>query len=234
LLEELYRAQLVLGASMKAIIAHDRWDRGGGAELLSAYVVKTLLENGFDVSIVALVKFDVKRFRRIFNVDLSNVKIFTLFSSPLTFPGLYQRLGFFIPLSKAVKKLRPDLVFVDCELYKPVVRLRNRLGFKIFEYIHFPQYKSFEERSDLPNEYAEFLRNYFRDAEDKYGKGLWRYYYKVFLCLYNRIARYNPFESADVVLANSRFTARLVKLLWGSEPVVLYPPVLVKDFASFW
>ena len=217
---------------MKVIVVHDRWDRGGGAELFNAYVVKTLLENGFDVSVVALVKFDVKRFKEMFGVDLSNVSIFTLFSRPFPFLGLYQRLGFFIPLSKAVKKLKPDFVFVDCELYKPVVRLRNRLGFKIFEYIHFPYHRSFEERSDLPSEYAEVLRNYYRGGEDRYGKGLWRYYYKVFLWLYNRVARYNPFESANVVLANSHFTARLVKLLWGGEPVVLYPPVLVKDFTS--
>jgi glycosyltransferase involved in cell wall biosynthesis len=217
---------------MKAVVAHDIWDRGGGGELFNAYVVKTLLENGFDVAIVALARFDVGRFREMFGVDLSNVRIFTLFSRPLPFLGLYQKLGFFIPLSRAVKKLRPDFIFVDRDVYKPVAKLRSKLGFKIFEYIHFPYRWGFERRRDLPGEYVEVLRNYFRDAEDRYGKGLWRYYYKVFLWLYNKVARYNPLESADVVLANSRFTARLVKLLWGGKPVVLYPPVLVKDFTS--
>lgn len=53
----------------------------------------------------------------------------------------------------------------------------------------------------------------------------------MFLWLYRRIARGNPFEFADIVLTNSRFTARLTKLLWGGEPVILYPPVIVKDFS---
>jgi len=131
-----------------------------------------LIEKGFEVSIVALVRFDAYKLRQLLSIDLSNAKIFTLFSKTLPFLGLYQRLEFFIPLSKAVKKLRPDLVFVDCELYKPVARLRSRLGFKIFEYIHFPYHRSFEGRSDLLSEYAETLSNYFRGAEERYSRGL--------------------------------------------------------------
>ena len=52
--------------------------------------------------------------------------------------GIYQRLGFYVPLRKAIKEEKPDMVFVDSELYKPVLELKERNGFRLLEYIHFP------------------------------------------------------------------------------------------------
>jgi glycosyltransferase involved in cell wall biosynthesis len=218
---------------MKAVAAHDRWDRGGGGELVDVYTVKTLLEVGYDVAIVSLTRFDKDKIKELFGIDLSKVKVYSFLPRFIPFLGQYQRLALINPLMKAVKRLRPDVVFIDCELYKPIVKLKSRLSFKILEYIHFPYHRSFERRKDLPTEYVEVLRSYSGNYGEygKYNRGLWRYYYDVFLWLYRRIARGNPFEFADIVLTNSRFTARLTKLLWGGEPVILYPPVIVKDFS---
>ena len=44
------------------------------------------------------------------------------------------------------------------------------------------------------------------------------------------VARDDPFEVADVVMANSKYIARLTKLLWNGEPIVVNPPVRVGDF----
>ena len=48
----------------------------------------------------------------------------------------------------------------------------------------------------------------------KYEKDWWKYYFKLRLKPYGRAARDNPFEVADVVMANPRYIARLIKMLW--------------------
>ncbi len=62
----------------------------------------------------------------------------------------------------------------------------------------------------------------------KYFRGLKKLYYQAWLKLCNLIAHDNPFEIADTVLVNSRFIARVVKILWNGEPTVLHLPVDVK------
>jgi hypothetical protein len=36
---------------MRALIAHEKWDYYGEGEFLNAYIVKTLIEKGFELSI---------------------------------------------------------------------------------------------------------------------------------------------------------------------------------------
>uniref|UniRef100_A0A7C5USM1 Glycosyltransferase n=1 Tax=Ignisphaera aggregans TaxID=334771 RepID=A0A7C5USM1_9CREN len=221
---------------MKAIVAHDNWARGGGGEFVSAYVVKTLLQAGHTVAIVALHKFDVEKIGQLFGIDISSVKVYSLSYRLLPLFGLYQKLLFFIPLQKAIKQFKPDIVFIDCERYKQILKLKKKFRFKLLEYIHFPFHASMIERGIVPKEYRDVLENYSPaiDIEkNKYRKGFWRYYYRLWLRLYDAVARGNPFDSADIVMTNSCFTAKLIKLLWGGEPVVLYPPVRVRDFDSY-
>jgi len=66
----------------------------------------------------------------------------------------------------------------------------------------------------------------------KYFRGLKKPYYQAWLKLYNLVARDNTFEIADAVLVNSRFTARVAKMLWSEEPIVLHTPVDVKRFEN--
>ena len=215
---------------MKAVVAHHLWSRVGGGELVNAYVVKTLLEAGHEVIVVSTFSFDKKKYVEWFNIDLGDIKTYTLLPTVLPLFGIYQRLVFYVPLKKAVKKEKPDIVFIDNELYKPILKLREKMGYKLLEYIHFP-FHAIEDNAGkrLPEEYKEAFREYFR----KYEKGLWRYYFKFWLKLHKRVARDNPFKTADVVLANSKYIARLIKILWQGDAIVLNPPVKVRDFEPY-
>lgn len=222
---------------MKVIIGHHLWSRVGGGELVNAYAVKTLLEAGHEVVAVSTFSFDKEKYKEWFEIDMENVKVYTLLPTKmLPLFGIYQRLGFYIPLGKSIKKEKPDVVFVDNELYKPILKLKRRNGFKLLEYIHFPFHALRFEKRDVPEEYREAFKRYLADAKihhRKYERGWWRYYFKLWLKLYGRIARDSPFETTDVVMANSRYIARLVKMLWGGDALVLNPPVKVRDFEHY-
>ena len=223
---------------MKAVVAHHLWSRVGGGELVNAYVVKTLLEAGYKVAIVSTFGFDVGKYREWFGVNLENIKVYKILPKMLPILGIYQRLTIPIPLYKAVKREKPDILFIDNELYKPIVKLKKRVGFKLLEYIHFPFNTLFFEKdaNDMPREYRETFKNYIEDAKNyfkKYERGLWKYYFKLWLKLYKMVARDNPFETADVVMVNSKYIGKLVKMLWGGDPLVLHPPVKIGDFAQY-
>jgi len=221
---------------MKVVVAHHLWSRVGGGELVNAYVVKTLLEVGHEVVAVSTFGFSKENYEEWFGIDLGDVKVYALLPRMLPLFGIYQRLGFYIPLRKAIKKEEPDVVFVDSELYKPVLKLKERYEFRLIEYIHFPFHALKFEKGDVPEEYREAFERYLADARmyhKKYGKGWWKYYFKLWLKLYGRVARDNPFETADLVMANSRYIARLVKMLWGGDALVLNPPVKVRDFEPY-
>jgi glycosyltransferase involved in cell wall biosynthesis len=221
---------------VKVVVAHHLWSRVGGGELVNAYVVKTLLEAGHDVIVVATFGFDKEKYKEWFGIDLTGVKAYTLLPRMLPLFGIYQRLGFFIPLRRAIKKEEPDVMFVDSELYKPIAKLKDEYGFSLIEYIHFPYHALLFEKDKAPKEYIEAFESYVADAmmyHKKYEKGLWRLYFKLWLELYKLVAREDPFAYADVVAVNSKYIARLVELLWGGTPVVIHPPVKVRDFEPY-
>ena len=221
---------------MKVVVAHHLWSRVGGGELVNAYVVKTLLEARHEVVAVSTFGFSKEKYREWFGIDLGDVKVYTLMPKMLPLFGIYQRLGFYIPLRKAIEKEKPNIVFVDSELYKPILQLKKKSKFRLLEYIHFPFHALRFERGDVPEEYREAFERYLADAKvyhKKYERGWWRHYFRLWLKLYGRVARDNPFETADLVMTNSRYIARLVKMLWGGDPYVLHPPVKVRDFEPY-
>jgi len=221
---------------VKVVVAHHLWSRVGGGELVSAYVVKTLLEAGHEVAIVSTFGFDREKYLEWFGIDLGGVKTYTLLPKMLPLFGIYQRLMFYMPLKKAVKREKPDIVFVDSELYKPILGLKKEMGFKLLEYVHFPFHAVKIVEGGAPEEYKEAFEKYLSEAIKyfkKYERGLWRYYFRLWLKFYGKIARDNPFEAADVVLANSKYIARLIKILWQGDAIVLNPPVKVRDFEPY-
>ena len=221
---------------MKVIVAHHMWSRAGGAELVNAYVVRTLLEAGHEVVAVSTSGFEKEKYMEWFGINLRDVKVYSLLPKMLPLFGIYQRLGFYIPLRKAIKNEEPDVVFVDNELYKPILKLKERNMFRLLEYIHFPFHALWFEKGDVPEEYREAFERYLADARmyhKKYEKGWWRLYFRLWLKLHGRVARDNPFGTANVVMANSRYIARLVKMLWDGEALVLNPPVKVRDFEPY-
>lgn len=220
---------------MKVIVAHHLWSRVGGGELVNAYVVKTLLERGHKVSIVSTFSVDREKYREWFGINLEGVEVYRFLPRMLPLFGIYQRLGISMPLKKAIKNTRPEVVFIDNELYKPILKLKREGAFRLLEYIHFPFHALLFEGGNVPEGYGEAFERYLADAKlyhKKYERGLWKLYFRLWLKLYKVIARDNPFETADLVMTNSKYIANLVKMLWGGDATILYPPVKVKDFEA--
>ena len=191
---------------MRVIVSHHLWSRVGGGELVNAYVVKTFLRNGYKVAIASTFGFDKSEYDRWFGIKLEDVPTYYLFKKMFPAFGIYQRLGTYIPLSRAIRNLKPNLVWIDSELYRPILKLKNELEFKLIEYIHFPFDALRFERREVPKELLDAFERYMSEAIEymkKYKKGLWRFYFKFWLKLYEKVARKNPFESADIVLTLS-------------------------------
>ena len=221
---------------MKIVIANYAWNHLGGATLVCAYAAKVFLDKGFDVIAVSLTNFNKNEYLEEYGIDLKNIKIYSLISRDPSALGLYYRLVYWIPLKKAIKKEKPQALFTDVELYKPVLKLKKKINFKILEYIHFPYAVEKDKLHELPKEYIKALNEYLGELKNqykKYEKRPWKYYYKLWLKLYKKVARENPFYYADIVMSNSRYTAKLSKILWSKEPTVLNPPVKTKDFTKY-
>lgn len=166
---------------MKVVVAHDNWRHVGGGEYFNAYVVKALQDNSCIVSIVSAFGFDKEKYRDLFNVDLSGVKVYSFFPRPFPMFLLYQKLiGFSTALVKAVRSEKPDVVFIDNELYKPILRYKKKAGFKIVEYIHFPYDVIVRGLGEVPSELEEYARYYF----GKYSEGFWKLYFKPYRFLH--------------------------------------------------
>jgi len=61
-------------------------------EQLNVNIVKTLLNLGYEVSIAVLYQFNPKDLQKLFGVSTENVKVYALFSKPISFLGVYQKL----------------------------------------------------------------------------------------------------------------------------------------------
>lgn len=48
----------------------------------------------------------------------------------------------------------------------------------------------------------------------------------------NRSDYTNAIQSADVVVANSEFTQRAIKTLFGTDSVIIYPPITIEDYQT--
>jgi alpha-1,2-mannosyltransferase len=122
------------------------------------------------------------------------------------------------PALKAVKRFRPELVFIDEVAYKPLLR---RKAFRLVEHIHFPYEVAVDPR---------FRGTGLAYGEDPYimewyGRFPLNLYWRVYTWLLPRCMRDNPFRAADVVLVNSRWTASVAEMVYGEEPEVLNPPL---------
>jgi len=225
---------------MRILIGHHLWARPGGGEQFAAYTAKILRELGHEVALASTSGIDFEKLKTWFNVDLSGCKTYTVVKWYLPYFGIYQRLLFWRAVKKGIVDFKPDIVIVDNEIYKPILKLRSRYNFRLVEYIHFP----FDAvvlylgmKRNIPEDLRQAFASYYgRDIEEYYSKYFstwyWKLYFKVWLRLYSRWARGNPFEVADKVLCNSRYIARIVREIWGSEPEVLHPPVDVELFSK--
>jgi glycosyltransferase involved in cell wall biosynthesis len=197
------------------VVAHHFWDRPGGGELVMASLAVAAERLGYTPVLTSLTKFRVERYVDWFGIDLGRYPVVAGGISLKSF-GLYQRLFVWRPVKKALELYSPRLVVIDMPTYKPIVG-----KVPIVEYIHFPLDATFNRR-------YRHLGFYYRDdpyTSERYGKFPLNIYAAVYARLYPIYARDNPFEVAELVLTNSRWTGEVVKALYGEEPLVLNPPL---------
>jgi len=165
-------------------------------------------------------KFDPSRYVDWYGIDISRYPTITLMPYNVKAFGLWTRLYMWRPAEKAIKKFSASLMFIDDETYKPLVRYRSK-GLKIIEYIHFPLEVIVDKR---------FKGTGLAYGEDpyimeRYGKFPLNIYWKIFTALLPKYLRENPFTAADLVLTNSRWTARVAEMVYGEKLEVLNPPL---------
>jgi len=146
--------------------------------------------------------------------------------------GLYQAHLGIMAVERAVRLYRPRVVFIDTEGSKGLSRLRGEVGFKLFKYIHFP-HSLYTATGNCSRVGSPVVAVYCRDAllysRKYFSSTAWSMYWAVYLELLRRILPGNPFSDADIVMANSEYTGRLLEELYGEKPVVVHPPVYIRD-----
>lgn len=193
--------------------------RPSGAVRVVLTLLDELLERDYEVAFALLYKTDLEEVsREFFGRKLSKrIKVHWLFPN-LDLPVTYQRLFLSLPLMKAVKKENPDIVFVDHSSYKPLQNLlRER---KVFHYVHFPPL-SYRLMKFFPEVYRESLSGGF----NRFPKNI---YWNTYSLLEKLVIA--DYDFADVLCANSSFTAGIVRRIWDRNALIIYPPVAVNDF----
>ena len=201
-----------------AVVAHHYWGTPGGGQLVCAATAMALKDGGLDPVLVGTVKFDASRYVEWYGIDLSKYPAVTFPVSVRAF-GLWTRLFLWRPLRRALRRYKPSFVFVDEPTYKKAVGLKR--DYRLVEYIHFPM-----EVTVYPRYRGTGLA-YGEDPYimERYGKFPLNVYWGIYSRLYPVYARENPFYIADAVLTNSKWTAEVVRLVFGERPEVINPPL---------
>lgn len=204
---------------MRVLVAHHLLVRVGGGERVSAVLIDELLRRGHEVAVATTCRADITNlFKRFFERSLPTpVRSYSLFPRFYPIFGIYQRLASFIPVGTAIRSENPEIVFIDHEIYKP---LRSVLkGRRLVHYVHFPWNPRLADRN---------WELYGMTLPEKYRHLPFNIYWKGYIELQRLVSVDENF--ADVICANSQFTAQVVKTVWGREAKVIYPPVSVNDF----
>ena len=203
------------------IVGHHFWDRPGGCELVCSAAAHALDKLGFNPILTSLSPFDRAKYNEWFGINLQKYDVLPFMRFRLRALGIYMRLLAWMPMKKAINKFNPEIVFTDVNTYKPIEDLIKSKTLTFIEYIHFPTevwiLEGFRGSGLYHSEDPYILERYSRFPLNIY----WRGYVK----LLPRYLRKNPFETASLVLANSKWTAELSKHVYGDEPKVLNPPI---------
>ena len=210
---------------MRITIAHHLW-RLGGETRFNLDLAAALCELGHCVNIVAVSSPAENILEELGRLSCLE-KVYSFVPIRLEAFALIQRSLIGYAAIRAARRYSPDVIWLDSNTYKPLlVRERN---YRIVEYIHFPL-ELLEPRifKELPEVLQEQLRLYFV----RYNAGKLRLYRRIATLLQRKTKRGNPFESADLVVANSAYIAEIVRAIWNSMPEILHPPVHVEEFQS--
>lgn len=189
-----------------------------GAVRVALTVLDQLQQGNYDVSFAALHSPDLRRMStKFFKRGLQDrFPVYQLYCQPRRIT-MYHRLLIFLPIMKAIETEDPSIVFIDHSSYRPLRRhLRGR---KLIQYVHFPPLSRLIKL--FPDIYEESLTTEFK----RFPLNI---YWDTYMLLEKFVAIDENF--ADVICANSRFTAEVANKIWNRYAEIIYPPVTVKDF----
>ena len=207
------------------VVMHRYWGSPGGGQLVCAAAADALRSAGLEVALSGVFSFDPSQYVRWFGIDISGMRIYTMGAGPRAF-GLLSRAYAWIPARRAIRDTGAGLLFTDEPTYRPLLEEFPVLD--VIEYVHFPLEASIDAR-------FRNLGFYYSDdpyIASRYGKFPMNLYWRAYVGLTRRYMRSNPFESARIVLTNSRWTAGVIRHIYGEEPVVLNPPLPPSAFIS--
>ncbi|ADV65207.1 glycosyltransferase [Desulfurococcus mucosus] len=203
----------------------------GGAELVKAEASRVLCNMGYSVVLAGLTHVELRHLP----VDVSATGCMEFNYLLPWFPqalGLYQVHLASKAVEKAIRLHRPCLVFIDSEGSRVIDGLKERMGFKLVKYIHFPHSLYLATRN-CSRTGSRVLSLYCRDAlsySRKYFSSMfWRTYWATYLKVLESTLPENPFQHADLVMVNSEYTRDLLRELYGVKARVVYPPVHIED-----
>jgi len=201
---------------MRALVTHHYWDRPGGGEIVAYAFARAFKDLGFHTEITATTRFCVPCYKDWFGIDITDIPVHSMPFKLRAF-GIYLRALSWLPAIWVIPRLKPDIVFVDFYQTKPIIAVKKRFGFKTMEYIHYP----------MEVIYTSMTYSWKKDPYiiERYGRFPWNLYLVGSLWLGERFNRDNPFEVNEVVMANSKWTANVVRDVYGEEPIVLNPPI---------
>ncbi|MDP8024122.1 MAG: glycosyltransferase [Nitrososphaeria archaeon] len=203
---------------MSSVVMHHYWGSPGGGQLVCASAAYSLEKAGYRPALAGTFSFDPSTYEKWYGIDISGYKVYTFRLEPRAF-GLLSRAFAWMPAKNAIKETRSTILFTDEGTYEPLRKSFEEI--KIIEYVHFPI------EASIKKDYRS-LGFYYKDDPyiySRYGKFPLNVYWYIYRKLISRYLRENPFESANAVMTNSKWTAEVIKLVHGDYPVVVNPPL---------
>jgi len=191
---------------MKIGVIHYNLNACGGAEYVCVNMIEALKKAGHQVGLCVNDSVDFERLRNFFGVNIKNnlSYIYTANSHLVPFFEMYRRIvyGYFV-FKKFWKSFDPDLVVVS---FFPLSVVPKDYIEKTITYIQsfvIPiDFRSFYEDETIRNNLAS----------------------KIYLMPIRAMLRFfDDFRDTNL-LANSRYTSRLIKERWDRNAFVIYPP----------
>ena len=202
---------------MPAIVCHHHWASPGGGQLVCASAAVALDSTGLEPILTSVFRFNPELYMKWYGINICKYKSKALIPFEVKAFGLWSRLYAWYPAKLAIDRFNASLIFTDEEAYKPLVNYR---GVKIVEYMHFPFEVAINTNRGMGSVHEEDPY-----IVERYGRLFMRIYWNIFRKMLSHYLRENPFYDASLVLANSKWTADLVKVIYGERPVVLNPPI---------
>jgi len=176
----------------------------GGGERVCLHIVKSLVEEGHQVTLVSEPVEPVELEESLGLSILRNVKQvpYDTFKLKIKRFSVYQRVLHHNLVKNRLKNKMPQ---ADLEILTQDVAFLCDVGKKKVAYVHYPEYLV-----------------HLEGATPK-SKWFWKGYYAPLLRHWRR-----QIGKVDFFLCNSRYTRRAIREKWGKEAEVVYPPVDVE------